>query len=102
VLEGSDDVYGFLKVGSINVIGESVQGYQPVVMDYFNCCGMKYNINLMAEQRKKIHDKINCKDCTEDGIDEKWQRHSLQWTTILLLCLTPIQKMSNGHWICHS
>jgi hypothetical protein len=32
---------------------------------------MKYNTNLMAKQQKKIHDKINCKDCTEDGIDEK-------------------------------
>ncbi len=32
---------------------------------------MKYNTNLMAEQQKEIIDKINCKDCTEDDIDDK-------------------------------
>jgi hypothetical protein len=68
------EIYGFLKVGSINVIGDSVEGYQPVVLDYFNSCVMKYNTNLMAEQRKKrnkILDKISCKKSTEDKIDDK-------------------------------
>ena len=65
------EIYGFLKVGSINVIGNSVEGYQPVVLDYFNSCVMKYNTYLMAEGRKKILDKINCKNSTEDDIDDK-------------------------------
>jgi hypothetical protein len=65
------EIYGFLKVGFINVFGVSVEGYQPDVLDYFNCCVMKYDINLMAEQQKNILKKINCKDCTEDDIDEK-------------------------------
>ena len=42
------EIYGFLKAGTINVLGDSVEGYQPVVLDYFNGCVMKYNTNLMA------------------------------------------------------
>jgi hypothetical protein len=27
------EIYGFLKVGTINVLGDSVEGYQPIVLD---------------------------------------------------------------------
>jgi hypothetical protein len=46
------EIYGFLQVCSINVIGDSGEGYQPVVLDYLNSCVIKYNTNLMAEWRK--------------------------------------------------
>ncbi len=44
------EIYRLLKVGSINVIGDSVEGYQPVVLDYFNSCIIKYNTIVMAER----------------------------------------------------
>ncbi len=65
------EIYGFLKAGTINVLGDSVEGYQPVVLDYFNSCVMKYNTNLMAEQRQKILNKIDCQKSTENDIDDE-------------------------------
>jgi hypothetical protein len=65
------EIYGFLKAGTINVLGDSVEGYQPVVLDYFNSCVIKYNTNLMAEQRQKILHKIDRKKSTEDDIDDQ-------------------------------
>ena len=44
------EIYRLLKVASINVIGDSVEGYQPVVLDYFNSCIIKYNTIVMAER----------------------------------------------------
>ncbi len=32
------EIYGFLQVGSIKTIGESISGCQHVVMDYYNEC----------------------------------------------------------------
>ncbi len=46
------EIYGFLPVGPINVIKESVHGYQPVVMDYFNSCVMKYNTISWLSSKK--------------------------------------------------
>jgi hypothetical protein len=43
------EVYGFLEVGSIERIGESVTGYQPIIMDYFNQCFIKYSEHIKVE-----------------------------------------------------
>jgi hypothetical protein len=66
-------------------------------MDYFNSCVMKYNTNLMTEQQKKIHDKIDCKDCTEDDIDEKMAASFLAMDNNPPPVLSLITKMSNCH-----
>ncbi len=65
------EIYGFLKAGTTNVHGDSVEGYRPVDLDYFKSCLMKYNKKLIAEQRQKILHKIDCKISTEDDIDDE-------------------------------
>jgi hypothetical protein len=47
------ELYGFLKEGSIDRIGESPGGYRSAVMDYYqNCCILYYDA-LKAELRTK-------------------------------------------------
>jgi hypothetical protein len=47
------EIYGFLRVGSIETIGESNRGYRHVVMDNYNECVSRYNDVL----KEKIHTK---------------------------------------------
>jgi hypothetical protein len=65
------EIYGFLEAGAVNVLGDSVEGYQLIVLNYFNSYVMKYNINLIAYRQKRIIDKINCNNSRNDDIDEK-------------------------------
>jgi hypothetical protein len=53
------EIYGFLRVGSIETIGESACGYRHVVMDYYNECVSRYNDVLKVELRTKkvLHGK---------------------------------------------
>jgi len=39
-------MHGFLPIGSIETIGESVCGYRHAVMDYYNECGSRYNTTV--------------------------------------------------------
>ncbi len=43
------EIYGFIKEGSIARIGESIHGYRPLVMDYFNYCVRRYNNDLKVK-----------------------------------------------------
>jgi hypothetical protein len=62
------EIYGFLEVSSIESIGESMTGYQPIVVDYFNQCVIKYNEHTKVELQTKYTTKINLKDAAEDSI----------------------------------
>ena len=58
------ELYGFLKEGSIDRIGESPGGYRNAVMDYYqNCCILYYDA-LKAELRTK---KLVTDDPKEDA-----------------------------------
>jgi hypothetical protein len=58
------ELYGFLKEGSIDHIGESPGGYRNAVMDYYqNCCILYYDA-LKAELRTK---KLVTDDPKEDA-----------------------------------
>ena len=52
-------ICGFLPVGSIETVGESVRGYRNVVMDYYNEFISRYNNVLKVEIRttKFLHGK---------------------------------------------
>ena len=41
-LKVMERIYGFLKAGSIEIVGESNEGYRPAVVDCFNQCVTKY------------------------------------------------------------
>ena len=49
-------IYGFIKVGSIETIGESARGYRNVVMDYYNDCVSRFNNILKVES---LHQKYS-------------------------------------------
>ena len=53
------EIYGFIKGGSIETIGESARGYRNVVMDYYNDCVRRFDSDLKVEARKKtsVHGK---------------------------------------------
>jgi hypothetical protein len=53
------EIYGFLLVGSVETIGETVCGYRHVVMDYYNKCVSRYNDVLKVKlcTKKFLHGK---------------------------------------------
>ncbi len=53
------EIYGFIKVGSIETIGESAHGYRNGVMDYYNDCVSRFNNVLKVEvcDKKNLHGK---------------------------------------------
>jgi hypothetical protein len=51
------ELYGFLQVGSIPKIGESIRGYRSVVMEYYNQAVIKYDRDLKMHFRTKIDDE---------------------------------------------
>jgi len=53
------EIYGFIKGGSIETIGEPARGYRNVVMDYYNDCVRRFDSDLKVEARKKtsVHGK---------------------------------------------
>jgi len=68
------ELYGFLKEGSIERIGDSPGGYRNVVMDYYSNCCVLYQDSLKAEMRteeklESIRNK-NKKAGTADHTDD--------------------------------
>ena len=47
------EIYGFIEVGSIEMIGESARGYRHVVMDYYNECVSRFDNLLKVEVHTK-------------------------------------------------
>ena len=46
-------IYGFIEVGSIEMIGESARGYRHVVMYYYNECVGRFDNLLKVEVHTK-------------------------------------------------
>jgi len=46
------EIYGFIEVCSIEMIGESARGYWHAVMDYFNDCVSRFDDVLKVETTK--------------------------------------------------
>jgi len=66
------ELYGFLKEGSIERIGDSPGGYRNVVMDYYSNCCILYQDSLKAEMRseEKLESLRNKKDGTANRTDD--------------------------------
>jgi hypothetical protein len=56
------ELYGFLKEGSIESIGESPGGYRDVVLDYYQGCCIRFDNTLKMERRTTDKMKANHKN----------------------------------------
>ena len=56
------ELYGFLKEGSIESIGESPGGYRDVVLDYYQGCCIRFDNTLKIERRTTDKMKANHKN----------------------------------------
>jgi hypothetical protein len=56
------ELYGFLKEGSIESIGESPGGYRDVVLDYYQGCCIRFDNTLKMERQTTDKMKANHKN----------------------------------------
>jgi hypothetical protein len=64
------EIYGFIKEGSIAMIGESSHGYRPIIIDYFNDCVRRYNSDLKVDVRTNQFNTNREKAAKDDGVAE--------------------------------